>query len=71
MIRRRQCPAIGDVRSVDFQFAKFLSFVKVLLKGVFRVKAVLQKYLAKGELFAGIIAKPYQDEDRLRTRFDL
>jgi hypothetical protein len=43
MIRRRQCPAIGDVRSVDFQFAKFLSFVKMLLKGVFRVNAVLQK----------------------------
>ena len=43
MIRRRQCPAIGDVRSVDFQFAKFLSFVKMLLKGVFRVNAVLQE----------------------------
>jgi hypothetical protein len=43
MIRRRQCPAIGDVRSVDFQFAKFLSFVKMLLRGVFRVNAVLQK----------------------------
>jgi hypothetical protein len=40
-------------------------------KGVFRVNAVLQKYLAKGELFAGIFAKTYQDEDRLRTRFDL
>ena len=36
------------------------SFVKVLLKGVSRVNAVLQKYLAKGELFAGIFAKPFK-----------
>jgi hypothetical protein len=36
-----------------------------------RVNAVLQKYLAKGKVFARIFAKPYQDEDRLRTRFDL
>ena len=27
------------------------------------MNAVLQKYLAKGELFARIFAKPYQDED--------
>ena len=55
----------------ESRVAKILSFVKVLLKGVFRVNAVLQKYLAKGELFARIFAKPYRDEDRLRTRFDL
>jgi hypothetical protein len=45
--------------------------LKVFLKSVFRVNAVLQKYLAKGKPFARIFAKPYQDEDRLRTRFDV
>ena len=60
-----------DLLVSEPRVAKILSFVKVPLKGVFRVNAVLQKYLAKGELFAGIFAKPYQDEDRLRTRFDL
>ena len=47
------------------------ALVNNLPKGVFRVNAVLQKYLAKGKLFARIFAKPYQDEDGLRTRFDL
>jgi hypothetical protein len=37
----------------------------------YRVNAVLQKYLAKGKLFARTFAKPYQDEDRLRTRFEV
>ena len=60
-----------DLLVSESRIAKVLSFVKVLLKGIFRVNAVLQKYLAKGELFAGIFAKTYQDEDRLRTRFDL
>ena len=45
--------------------------MKVFPKGVFQVNAVLQKYLARGKLFAGIFAKTDQDEDRLRTRFDL
>jgi len=52
-------------------FKHALSFVKVLLKSVFRVNAVLQKYLAKGKRFARLFAKPYPDEDRLRTRFDV